>query len=205
MGTFGRSFSRELGKNTGKFVSNKVFGDSWSTPYRSSVRIEQKQKIVETQKEIKKLEYDNSIKKIQLEQDFEKQKETSMIIEQIVSTNFADKTNEQIFQSLTELYSLSESTKNDQIKNASIEKIDAGLFMLRKKGAIDEVNFFESKFIEKTEKQKNEQKSKNKSLGIFLIILGVISFFISPLIGIFILLIGILFFFFNLIKSKFFS
>lgn len=27
MGIFGKSFKRELGKNTGRFVSNKIFGD----------------------------------------------------------------------------------------------------------------------------------------------------------------------------------
>ena len=34
MGTFGNSLKRELGKNTGKFISNVVFGDMHSTPYR---------------------------------------------------------------------------------------------------------------------------------------------------------------------------
>ncbi|MDM1368334.1 hypothetical protein HX052_10125 [Myroides marinus] len=34
MGTFGKSFSREIGKNTGKWVSNKLFGSGHSTPYR---------------------------------------------------------------------------------------------------------------------------------------------------------------------------
>ena len=32
--SFGKSFGRELGKNTAKVVSNALFGDSWSTPYR---------------------------------------------------------------------------------------------------------------------------------------------------------------------------
>lgn len=47
MGKIGDSFKREVGKNTGKFVSNLVFGDKHSTPYRrvdgggsSSVRAE---------------------------------------------------------------------------------------------------------------------------------------------------------------------
>ena len=35
MGFF-RSLTRELGRNTGKWVSNKVFKDGWSTPYRFS-------------------------------------------------------------------------------------------------------------------------------------------------------------------------
>src|SRR5690606_1566536 len=32
--SFGKSFERELGKNTGKWVSNVIFGDGHSTPYR---------------------------------------------------------------------------------------------------------------------------------------------------------------------------
>lgn len=47
MGKLGDSFKREVGKNTGKFFSNLVFGDKHSTPYRrvdgggsSSVRAE---------------------------------------------------------------------------------------------------------------------------------------------------------------------
>lgn len=35
MGFF-KSLTRELGRNTGKWVSNKVFKDGWSTPYRFS-------------------------------------------------------------------------------------------------------------------------------------------------------------------------
>ena len=34
MGRIGDSFKREIGKNTGKAVSNFLFGDSHSTPYR---------------------------------------------------------------------------------------------------------------------------------------------------------------------------
>ena len=41
MGRIGNSFKREIGKNAGKAVSNFIFGDSHSTPYRrvgSSIR-----------------------------------------------------------------------------------------------------------------------------------------------------------------------
>lgn len=37
MGNFGKAFTRELGKNTGKWVSNKVFGDGHATPYKLKV------------------------------------------------------------------------------------------------------------------------------------------------------------------------
>lgn len=34
MGTFSKSFTREIGKNTGKWVSNKIFGDGHATPHK---------------------------------------------------------------------------------------------------------------------------------------------------------------------------
>lgn len=34
MSLFGKSFEREIGKNTGKWVSNVIFGDGHATPYR---------------------------------------------------------------------------------------------------------------------------------------------------------------------------
>ena len=43
MGAFGNSLKRELGKNTGKFISNVVFGDMHSTPYR---RVDSKRQVV---------------------------------------------------------------------------------------------------------------------------------------------------------------
>jgi hypothetical protein len=44
--SFWKSFLRETGKNSGKWVSNKIFKEGWSTPYRFNKRldsIEQKQ------------------------------------------------------------------------------------------------------------------------------------------------------------------
>jgi len=35
--SFWSSFWRETGKNSGKFLSNKVFGEKWSTPYRHEI------------------------------------------------------------------------------------------------------------------------------------------------------------------------
>lgn len=41
MGKGTDAFKRELGKNTAKWVSNKVFGDGHSTPHRVSVKVQQ--------------------------------------------------------------------------------------------------------------------------------------------------------------------
>ena len=66
---FKKSFFRELGKNTGKWASNKIFGDYWSTPYRFSnsntklakqaLKIEQEisEQQIDNELELKKLEH----------------------------------------------------------------------------------------------------------------------------------------------------
>ena len=66
---FKKYFFREIGKNTGKWVSNKLFGDNWSTPYRFSnsntslakeaLKIEQKieSKKADNQVEMQKLKH----------------------------------------------------------------------------------------------------------------------------------------------------
>lgn len=50
MGIFSKSLSKELGKNTGKWVSNKVFGDGHSTPYRLKIQRERERQERQTEK-----------------------------------------------------------------------------------------------------------------------------------------------------------
>ncbi len=38
--SFFNSFIREFGKNSGKFISNKIFGRSWSTPYSHEISMQ---------------------------------------------------------------------------------------------------------------------------------------------------------------------
>jgi len=56
MGTFNKSFKRELGKNTGKWVSNKVFGDGHATPHKLIVQKEEIRREREKLQEFKKEE-----------------------------------------------------------------------------------------------------------------------------------------------------
>lgn len=53
MGTFGQSFTRELGKNTGKYVSNKVFGTGHATPHRLIIEREERRAQREEAREYK--------------------------------------------------------------------------------------------------------------------------------------------------------
>lgn len=194
MGTFGKSISRELGKNTGKVISNAVFGDKWSTPYRSvnagnsasvrsaEIRAEQQRTQINAQKKIAEIEYQSQMEKIKLEQKFEQQKTEDKLIEDIVSANLnTDK--DSIFQILTELYSLSESTESEKIQKAAIEKINAGIFKLKQINATVEADYFEQKIDQKKEIRDKKlihlndelHKFKNLSLiGIGVFILGIL-------------------------------
>jgi hypothetical protein len=182
MGTFGKSFSRELGKNTGKVISNAVFGDKWSTPYRSAngknsasvkaaeIRAQQQKTQAEAQREIAEIEYKTQMEKIKLEQKFEQQKNEDRVIEDIISANFnTDK--DEIFQILSDLMSLSESSDSKNIQKAAIEKINAGIFKLQQIGAIEEANYFKQKFKDKSDVRDkkllhlNDQIHKFKNLS----------------------------------------
>lgn len=190
MGTFGNSFSREIGRNTGKLVSNAVFGDKWSTPHRitstikvAEIKAEQAKLEAEALKEKAEIEYDLQIDKLKLEQQFETQKAEDSILDDIVRANFnTDK--DSIFQVLTDLYSLSESTENQKIKKAAIEKINAGIFKLEQIGAKVEADYFNNKFKQKDlikEKRKTElylSLKKNQNLifiGLGLLAIGLLS------------------------------
>jgi hypothetical protein len=54
MSPFGKALKRELGKNTGKLISNKLFGDGHSTPYR--LKIQRERQLQQEQKEALKNE-----------------------------------------------------------------------------------------------------------------------------------------------------
>ena len=58
-----KSLGREIGKNSGKFVSNKVFGDGHSTPYRVKIQREKSKEQVK----IKELEQEAELGRINLE------------------------------------------------------------------------------------------------------------------------------------------
>jgi hypothetical protein len=163
MGTFGQSFSRELGKNTGKFVSNKVFGDSWSTPYRSQVQIN-KVNALETQRSIKELDHKNAIEKIELQKKLEKQKQIELTINEIININFNNGDKSIVFQQMSELHTLIESTDATKIKKAAKEKMEAGVFVLKQMKADEEATYFKEKISKLELSEKELELSIKKKL-----------------------------------------
>lgn len=67
---FKKSFFRELGKNTGKWASNKIFGD-WSTPYRfSNSNTKLAKEALKIEQEISEQQFDNKLELKKLEHRF---------------------------------------------------------------------------------------------------------------------------------------
>jgi hypothetical protein len=188
MGNFGKSLSRELGKNTGKVISNVVFGDKWSTPKRVSATVkiaEIKASQAEIQanaiREKAELDYKVQIDKIKLEQSYEQLKNEENLINQIVKIHLSsDK--DHLFQNLNELFTILQGTDSDKVINASIEKIKSGIFKLEQIGGESEATFFKSKLDERESERKlqedalKEIQDKNKKEKKYTLIVAVVFF-----------------------------
>lgn len=84
MSLFGKSLERELGKNTGKWVSNVIFGDGHATPYR---RAESRRQQKQNQQRIQEDNFHHQrLTQIRLE-DKIKQKEQLFVIDGTVLEN----------------------------------------------------------------------------------------------------------------------
>lgn len=84
MSLFGKSFERELGKNTGKWVSNFIFGDGHATPYR---RAENRRQQKLNQQRIQEDNFHQQrLTQIRLEDQI-KQKEQLLVIDGAVLQN----------------------------------------------------------------------------------------------------------------------
>ena len=163
MGTFGKSFSREMGKNTGKFVSNKVFGKAGhATPHRvirstegnisggsgksgggllsgigSSLSEGTKGMFADMQAE-------REDERIKREQKLQAQKEKEMKLEELSSFSLGNN-KEEISENLNFLVATASGQKNKNVKKVCIEKIEFGIMKLRSNDGHSEADFFAKK------------------------------------------------------------
>src|SRR5690606_6934975 len=79
-----KSFERELGKNTGKWVSNVIFGDGHATPYRRAES--RRQQIINQQRIQEDNFHQQRLTQIRLE-DKIRQKEQLLVIDTAVLQN----------------------------------------------------------------------------------------------------------------------
>lgn len=83
MGIFTRFLTRELGKNTGKMVSNMIFGDSWATPYKVSVNEKTRRERMKMQKERDAANRITQQKRLQLQQKKARDNEIKLLTKQL--------------------------------------------------------------------------------------------------------------------------
>ena len=172
MGTFGKSLGRELGKNTGKFVSNKVFGDKWSTPYRVSATVE----VEKFKASQAKIEAEAEFNRIRQQERIELERNDREILLKISKVQFnLDK--DEIYHNLTEMSSLLESYQDTKVKKGAKAKIHDGLFKLKQINAVEEYEYFKNKLDDHEKKVKFRLYFIFFSLGLFLLGLILIQLF----------------------------
>ena len=132
---FLNSFFRETGKNTGKWVSNKVFGSGWSTPHRI------------------RHEYSNTDDSNNSDDDFgdaqlsELNAETRRVRNLVEDTDFTNNNADAISVQLDDLIT---AGRNSWDTNTSLglfrPKIQSGIIRLRRLGEHELANHYQSEW-----------------------------------------------------------
>ena len=82
---FKKSLFRELGKNTGKWASNKLFGDNWSTPFRfSNSGTSIAKQALKIEKEIEEKKVDNQLEIERLKHVFSQNRNSQEMKNEII-------------------------------------------------------------------------------------------------------------------------
>ena len=162
---FWNSFFRETGKNSGKWLSNKVFGSSWSTPYS----IEHKYSTAANQRRKKIDENDFGLDEIEL--NARDQNQFNLSVSEDVrgsSFEFEGTTSQEIEIVLDRLFLELKSTKSNVAMNPdqSKFKIKTGIHKLKTLGKHEIATFYENEL--------NTFLKKEKSAGCVGIIIGII-------------------------------
>lgn len=83
---FKKSLFRELGKNTGKWASNKLFGDNWSTPFRfSNSGTSMAKQALKIEKEIEEKKVDNQLEIEKLKHVFAQNRNSQKMKNEIIA------------------------------------------------------------------------------------------------------------------------
>lgn len=196
MGTFGKTFTREIGKNTGKWVSNKVFGDGHATPYRFVSSGEKKANInlkIEEQKaktEAKK--YETELEILEQKLSFKREEKIERKIEAIHALKIPNN-RDQLLNYASRLFSITRSelvnnnpllfsfkgTDNESgtIILACLEKLDSILYQLETNGDLRDAQYVEKKLNGiQAELSKSKRSNSIKSILLILLIIGGVTF-----------------------------
>lgn len=130
---FGKALGRELGKNTGRVISNGLFGDKHASKHSHIVRMGR----LEAQKAKAEAGLEIEEKRIKQEADAFESAQIDNISNLNLSTNEAELANQ-----LNQIISLISGQKSRRIKKSGIEKIDFGITQLK---SPEQKQYFEKK------------------------------------------------------------
>lgn len=135
---FFKSFWRETGKNTGKWASNKVFGDGWSTP----LRVHRSYSNNEKNSSNSVTDYRSS--EISREREVERNSEKSSLLEQVNSIKFTSDNPRVISVQMDELFTLLRyaKEKNYSVNNMIDSRIRSGILLLSRLGDVELAQFY---------------------------------------------------------------
>lgn len=134
MGTFGKSFTREIGKNTGRFVSNKVFGDGHASKHKI---IHGRENARSKASEIKAAaeEIKAAAKEMKAEAEYERQQQETLKDKQSMINQITFGSGiEEITHALDKLVVTYKSDNDNDIKSAVRAKAQAGIIKLESLG-----------------------------------------------------------------------
>lgn len=129
---FWKSFKREIGKNSGKWASNKIFGEKWSTPYRFNKTLSS----IENEKRVnlKNNNINSQTSSVKTNDKFNLFELYDDILSLDIKTDLANLRDTLEFLSGV-VYSLSGVTNKEPIENKilnlALEKMDIALFYLK--------------------------------------------------------------------------
>jgi hypothetical protein len=143
---FGKALGRELGKNTGKLISNKLFGNGHATPYRVTGRAQAAQiraSAVNAQAEALKAQANAQLEAEKMRLKHENKAREISTIGEIANVEFSENPKE-ISNQLNQIISLLNAQKSREVLKAGIEKIDFGILTLSSHD-LAQANYFETK------------------------------------------------------------
>lgn len=175
MGIIEDSFKKELGKNTGKFVSNLVFGDKHSTPYRrvgSSEAQEARAEAARIRAEAAQAKADAIAREHEVRAEIEEKNHLNSLdaavlanVDKVIAMPFSEDTNElahQLSGLAIQLSTNSFSKKNAEEKirakytEAVFQKFDQGLQILLAKDPYNpNMDYLWNAFIKAKKKKRN--------------------------------------------------
>lgn len=139
---FFKSFWRETGKNTGKWASNKVFGDGWSTPFRvHRTSSRNRQTLSDISDEAARGRRNR-------EREIERNEEKARILEEVNAIQFNSDDPRVIAAQLDTLFTLLRylKEKNYAVNSMVDSRIRAGILWLKRTGDFELASFYQSEY-----------------------------------------------------------